>query len=209
MKQEGLCPKQKRRFVPRTTDSGHGRPVAPHRLLGQPPPDAPAKVWVADITYVPTAEGWLYLAAEMDLFSRRIVGWQACDHMESSLVTAALDQAVAAGKGRLRGLIHHSDQGSQYAGRDFTAKLAGLGISPSMSRRGNCYDNAAMESFWATLKAECFDRELPPTRDQARAMIFDYIEGFYNRRRRHSSLGYLSPEQFEARSIKSKPSPAP
>ena len=209
MKEAGLHPKQKRRFVPKTTDSGHGRPVAPHRLLDQPAPDAPGKVWVADITYVPTAEGWLYLAAEMDLFSRRIVGWQACDHMESGLVTAALDHAVAASTGRLRGLIHHSDQGSQYASREFTAKLAGLGISPSMSRRGNCYDNAAMESFWATLKAECFDRELPATRGQARAMIFDYIEGFYNRHRRHGSLGHLSPEQFEARFMDSKPPEAP
>jgi putative transposase len=124
MKEAGLRPNQKRRSLPKTTD----------------------------ITYVPT-EGWLYLAAEMDLFSRRIVGWQACDHMESG--------------GRLRGLIHHSDQGSQFASHGFTGKLAGPGISPSMSRRGNCYDNAAMESFWATLKAECFHRQLPATRGGA------------------------------------------
>lgn len=209
MREAGLRPKQKRRFVPKTTDSGHRRPVSPNLLKDRPAPDAPAKVWVADITYVPTAEGWLYLAAEMDLFSRRIVGWQTSDHMETSLVSAALDHAVAAGTGRPRGLTHHSDRGSQYASGDFTGKLASLGIIPSMSRRGNCYDNAAMESFWATLKAECFDRELPATRSQARAMIFDYIEVFYNRLRRHSSLDYLSPAQFEARFNSSKPAKAP
>lgn len=197
MREQGLRPKQKRRFVPRTTDSRHGRPVAPQKLLGRAATDAPGQVWVSDITYIPTGEGWLYLAAEMDLFSRRIVGWDARGHMERSLVIGALENAVAASSGPLRGLLHHSDQGSQYASHDFGAALGALGIEPSMSRRGNCYDNAAMESFWATLKAECFDREMPTTRRQARSMIFDYIETFYNPRRRHSSLGYLSPVQFE------------
>ena len=197
MREQGLRPKQKRRFVPRTTDSRHGRPVAPQKLLARAAPDAPGQVWVSDITYIATGEGWLYLAAEMDLFSRRIVGWDAREHMERSLVVGALENAVAASTGTLRGLLHHSDQGSQYASHDFGAALAALGIEPSMSRRGNCYDNAAMESFWATLKAECFDREIPATRQQARSMIFDYIETFYNQRRRHSSLGYLSPAQFE------------
>lgn len=159
--------------------------------------DAPGQVWVSDITYIPTAEGWLYLAAEMDLFSRRIVGWETREHMERSLVIGALGNAVAASTGSLRGLLHHSDQGSQYASHDFGTALANLGIEPSMSRRGNCYDNAAMESFWATLKTECFHRELPATRQQARSMIFDYIETFYNTRRRHSSLHFLSPLQFE------------
>lgn len=199
MRLEGLRPKQKRRFVPMTTDSRHGRIPAPHLLLGGRLANAVSQIWVSDITYIPTAEGWLYLAAEMDLFSRRIVGWEARDNMERGLVIAALDKAVAAGSGSLRGLIHHSDQGSQYASHDFTTRLADLGIQPSMSRRGNCYDNAAMESFWSTLKAECFDRDLPSTRSQARSMIFDYIETFYNTRRRHSSLGNISPIQFEAR----------
>jgi transposase InsO family protein len=197
MREQGLRPKQKRRFIPKTTDSRHGRPVAPNLLLDRPAPDAPGQVWLTDITYIPTREGWLYLAAEMDLFSRRIVGWDAREHMERGLVISALENAVAASGGSLRGLIHHSDQGSQYASHDFTAKLTCLGIEASMSRRGNCYDNAAMESFWATLKAECFDREIPATRRQARSMIFDYIETFYNPRRRHCSLGYLSPDQFE------------
>lgn len=197
MREQGLRPKQKRRFIPQTTDSRHGRPVAPPKLLDRPATDGPGQVWVSDITYIPTREGWLYLAAEMDLFSRRIVGWDARDHMERGLVISALENAIAGRHGRLRGLLHHSDQGSQYASRDFTTRLTQLGIDPSMSRRGNCYDNAAMESFWATLKAECFDREMPATRRQARSMIFDYIETFYNPRRRHSSLGYLSPVQFE------------
>lgn len=197
MREQNLRPKQKRRFIPRTTDSRHGRPVAPQKLMQRAAVDAPGQVWVSDITYIPTGEGWLYLAAEMDLFSRRIVGWDAREHMERSLVIAALGNAVAASTGSLRGLLHHSDQGSQYASHDFGATLAVLGIEPSMSRRGNCYDNAAMESFWATLKTECFDREIPATRQQARSMIFDYIESFYNPRRRHSSLDFLSPLQFE------------
>jgi putative transposase len=197
MREQGLRPKQKRRFIPRTTDSRHGRPVAPQKLMERTVIDAPCQVWVSDITYIPTGQGWLYLAAEMDLFSRRIVGWDAREHMDRSLVTGALENAVAASTGSLRGLLHHSDQGSQYASHDFSAALAALGIEPSMSRRGNCYDNAAMESFWATLKAECFDREIPATRQQARSMIFDYIETFYNPRRRHSALDFLSPIEFE------------
>ena len=198
MRQEGLSPKQKRRFVPKTTDSSHGRPVAPNRLKDQPAPAAPWQVMVADITYIPTAEGWLYLAAGMDLHSRSITGWETASHMERSLVIGAFEKAVAAAPGRLAGLIHHSDQGSQYASADFRDLLDGLGIQSSMSRRGNCYDNAAMESFWATLKAECFDGEIPATRAQARSMIFDYIEVFYNKQRRHSSLGYLPPAAYEA-----------
>lgn len=197
MREDGLCPRQKRRFAPLTTDSRHGRPVPPNKLLEQPPPIAAGKVWVSDITYVPTGEGWLYLAAEMDLFSRRIVGWEARGDMERGLVLQALENAVATGTGRPRGLIHHSDQGTQYACHDFATTLARLGIEASMSRRGNCYDNAAMESFWATLKTECFSGEIPATRAQGRSMIFDYIEGFYNTRRRHSSLANLSPANFE------------
>ena len=197
MHQQDLHAKQKRRFVPRTTDSRHGKAVAPPVLLTREAPTEPNQVWVTDITYVPTKEGWLYLAAEMDLFSRRIVGWDAKAHMERGLVIEAFQSAVAASRGSLRGLLHHSDQGSQYVSADFVELLGTLGVERSMSRRGNCYDNAAMESFWATLKTECFHGPIPATRQQARSMIFDYIETFYNPKRRHSSLGNLSPLQFE------------
>lgn len=197
MRQQSLQVLQKRRYVPKTTDSGHGRPVAPPKLLERSAPTAPCQVWVTDITYIPTKEGWLYLAAEMDLFSRKIVGWDAREHMERSLVIGAFQDAVRRSSGRLNGLLHHSDQGSQYVSRDFLALLETLGVERSMSRRGNCYDNAAMESFWATLKTECFAGHIPATRQEAHSMIFDYIETFYNRRRRHSALGYLSPIQFE------------
>jgi putative transposase len=197
MRQNGLRALQKGRFIPRTTHSGHGRPVAPQRLLDAPLPTKPNQVWITDITYIPTAEGWLFLAAEMDLFSRRIVGWAAHDNMATPLVLEALHQAVAQAPGRLAGLIHHSDQGSQYASQDFTTALADLAIEQSMSRRANCYDNATAESFWATLKTECFHNRIPASKAEAKSMIFDYIETFYNPVRRHSSLGFLSPVAFE------------
>jgi len=197
MRQEGLRALQKGRFIPRTTDSAHGRKVAPQRLLKMPPPVRPNQVWVTDITYIPTGEGWLFLAAEIDLFSRRVVGWAAHQNMETALVLEALNQAIAQAPGRLAGLIHHSDQGSQYAGERFTTALADLAIDQSMSRRGNCYDNATIESFWATLKTDCFNNLVPATRTEAKSMIFNYIETFYNPRRRHSALGFLSPVAFE------------
>jgi transposase InsO family protein len=197
MRQERLSPKQKRRFVPKTTDSGHGRPVPPNLLKDQPPPTAPWQVMVADITYIPTAEGWLYLAAEMDLHTRRITGWETADHMERSLVVAALEQAVSKAPGRVSGLIHHSDQGSQYASADFRALLGVLGLRASMSRRGNCYDHATRESFWSTLKLELVYRRDFATHPEARAAIFDYIEAFYNRERLHRTLDFLSPTAFE------------
>ena len=179
MRRQNLRPKQKRRFVPKTTDSRHGGPVTPFKLAERAAPSAPNQVWVTDITYIPTREGWLYLAAEMDLCSRRIVGWEACSHMERSPVISAFQNAVARSRGRLSCLLHHSDRGSQHASADFMAALHSPGAEQSMSRRGNCYDNAAMESFWSTLKTECFDREIPATRQQARSMIFDCIETFY------------------------------
>lgn len=197
MRQQGLRPVQKRRFVPRTTNSSHTRRPAPQLLLHAPAPTAPNQTWVTDITYIPTQEGWLFLAAEIDLFSRRVVGWAAADNMETPLILKALQRATSQAPGRLHGLIHHSDQGSQYASASFTSALQNLGISQSMSRRGNCYDNATAESFWATLKAECFQNHIPQTRSQAKSMIFDYIETFYNPVRRHSSLGFLSPIAFE------------
>jgi putative transposase len=197
MRQQGLRALQKGRFIPRTTDSAHGRKVAPQRLLGAPPPTRPNQVWVTDITYIPTAEGWLFVAAEIDLFSRRVLGWAAHDTMQTALVLEAFHQAVAQTPGRLAGLIHHSDQGSQYASDAFTTALADLAIDQSMSRRGNCYDNATAESFWATLKTDCFNNLMASTRAEAKSMIFDYIETFYNPRRRHSALGFLSPVAFE------------
>jgi len=200
MRRQALRPRQKRAFVPRTTDSSQTRRPAPPRLLDAPKPTASGQIWASDITYIPTREGFLYLAAELDLYSRRIVGWATAQAMETSLVLRALDRAVAAAPSLSSGLLHHSDQGSQYASRDFTAALEQLCFTQSMSRRGNCYDNAAIESFSATLKTECFSEDLPPTRDAAKRMIFDYIETFYNPVRRHSSLGFRSPLQFEIQS---------
>jgi len=197
MRLQGLRALRKGRFVPRTTDSSHGRKVAPQRLLEMAPPTKPNQVWITDITYIPTKEGWVFLAAEIDLFSRNVRGWAADDNMETALVIEALDHAVAKTPGRLAGLIHHSDQGSQYASADFTTALTQLGIDQSMSRRANCYDNATAESFWATLKTECFNNIIPATRAEAKSMIFDYIETFYNPVRRHSALGFLSPVAFE------------
>jgi transposase InsO family protein len=197
MKKDGLEPLRKCRFVPKTTDSSHGRRVSPQLLLNLPAPTKPREVWVTDITYIPTREGWLYLAAEIDLCSRRVVGWAARDTMETELVLEAFHQAVAQTPGRLTGLLHHSDQGSQYASHAFRKALQDLQIEQSMSRRGNCYDNATAESFWATLKTECFNGYIASTRAEARSMIFDYIETFYNPVRRHSALGFLSPIAFE------------
>lgn len=197
MRNQGLKALQKGRFIPRTTDSSHGRKTAPLLLPDMPPLTKPMQVWVTDITYIPTREGWLYLSAEIDLFSRRVVGWAVRDNMETALVLESLHKAVAQASGLPAGLVHHSDQGSQYASHDFTEALAGFGIGQSMSRRGNCYDNATAESFWATLKTECFNNIVPATRAEAGLMIFDYIETFYNPVRRHSALGFLSPVAFE------------
>ena len=184
-------------FVPRTTDSDHHAPVAPNTLDRDF--DAPSRdcKWVTDITYIATDEGWLYLAVVMDLFSRRIVGWSMADHMRSELICDALQMALAHRR-PARGLLHHSDRGVQYASDAYQALLTGHGIECSMSRRGNCYDNAAMESFFGTLKTERVHHEQYTTRAQAEASIFEYIEVFYNRQRLHSTLGYQSPEAFEA-----------
>ena len=197
MRQQGLSPCQKRRFIPRTTDSSHGRHPAPQHFKDNAPPVLLNEVWVTDMTYIPTKEGWLYLAAEMDRCSRRILGWATANHMRTSLVLDALDKAVASRPIPRGNLLHHSDQGSQYASSEFTQKLKTLNITQSMSRTANCYDNATAESFWATLKTECFDSVIPNTRAQAKSMIFDYIETFYNPVRRHSALGFLSPVDFE------------
>ena len=197
MREDHLRPKQKRRrWRPMTTDSNHRQPVAENWLAKVPAPDRPDQVWVADITYVDTGEGWLYLAGLLDACSRRCVGWQTGGSLDAELVTQAWEKACRDRRPE-PGLLHHSDRGVQYASGAMAALLAKSGAAASMSRRGNCYDNAMMESFWATLKTECFTGEKPPTRQAARLMIFDYIEGFYNRTRLHSSLGYQSPLAFE------------
>jgi putative transposase len=195
MRTAGIQVKPKARFVV-TTDSAHGMPVAPNLLEQDFTATAPDRRWVTDITYVPTEEGWLYVAAIIDLFSRRAVGWAMQERMDRSLVLAALDMAV--GQRRPRpGLLHHSDRGSQYACEDYRSALTGHGMIASMSRRACCYDNAAMESFWHTLKVELIHRRQFQTRAEARQAIFEYIEVFYNRLRRHSSIGYVSPVEFE------------
>jgi putative transposase len=187
----------KKRFVPRTTDSAHAHRPAPNRLDRCFEANRPNRKWVADITYVATEEGWLYVAAVMDLYSRRIVGWSMADHMKARLVSDALSMALAR-RSPEPGLLHHSDRGVQYACDDYQELMARHGIACSMSGRGNCYDNAAMESFWATLKTELVHPAHYATRQQAKASIFEYIEVFYNRIRLHSSIGYVSPEWFEA-----------
>jgi putative transposase len=179
-----------------TTDSNHDRPVADNLLDRQFDAASPNESWVADITYIPTHEGWLYLAVVEDLYSRRVVGWSMADHMESRLVVDALEMAV---QRRLpeEGLLAHSDRGSQYASAHYQRLLGKHGIACSMSRRGDCWDNAPMESFFASLKKELVHDADFATRAEARAAIFEYIEVFYNVQRRHSSLGYVSPAEYE------------
>lgn len=196
MDQTGLQPLQKRRFGPQTTQSRHALSIAPNRLkeLAQVP-QRPNEVWAADITYLPTLEeGWLYLAAEMDLCSKRIAGWKLEDSLAAPLVVETFRRAVSSWSAPA---LHHSDRGVQYAAQDFRQILKSYDVTPSMSRKANCYDNAAMESFFATLKTECFQNRIPKNRAQAQAMLFDYIETFYNPKRLHSSLGYRSPLEFE------------
>jgi transposase InsO family protein len=196
MKLKGLCGRQKRRYRVQTTDSHHDHPIAPNRLADAPKATAPNQLWVADITYIPTRTGWLYLAAILDLYSRKIVGWAMSEAIDTALVLQALAMAVRHRQPPAK-LLFHSDRGVQYAAGDFRAALAQARLVPSMSRRGNCYDNATMESFWSTLKLELIYRRDFAAQLQTRAAIFDYIEVFYNRQRLHSSLDFLSPAQFE------------
>lgn len=187
---------QRRRWVPRTTDSRHDHPVAPNRLAEVPAPRQPDQIWVTDITHVPTDEGWLYVAGVMDRWSRRVVGLAMAGHLRTELVSAALQQARTQRR-PTRGCLHHSDRGCQYASTEYRRLLAAHGLEASMSRAGNCYDNAAMESFWSTLKGELVQRRTFATRAAARAALFEYVEVFYNRQRLHSALGYKSPVDFE------------
>ena len=196
MRQEGLCGRQKGRYRVQTTDSNHDHPIAPNRLAEAPKPAAPNQIWVTDITYIQTREGWLYLAGVLDLHSRKMVGWAMGGHIDTALVLGALNMALLHRKPPA-GLLCHSDRGVQYASGDYRQALAEAGLTASMSRKGNCYDNAAMESFWSTLKMELVYRRDFATRDQARTEIFDFIEVFYNCRRSHSAINFLSPVDFE------------
>lgn len=196
MRRAGLRSKTKRRFRVKTTDSKHDHPIAPDRLNQDFQASAPNQVWVSDITYIPTDEGWLYLASTMDLFSRRIVGWSMASTLHSKVVVDALRMAIDQ-RAPAVGLIHHSDRGVQYASAEFRAVLDAHGLVASMSRQGNCYDNAVKESFFHTLKTELVNHERYRTRNEARASVFEYIEAFYNRQRIHSTLGYRSPADFE------------
>lgn len=198
MRQQGLQGKCKWRRRVCTTDSKHTLPVARNVLSQEFTAEQPNAKWVADITYIPTAEGWLYLAGILDIFSRKVVGWAMGDTMTTELVARALIAAVQTRRPQ-PGLLHHSDRGSQYASHDYQAQLRAAQIQVSMSRTGNCYDNALMESFWATLKVELTDDKTYASHTAAKQDIFQYIEGFYNQRRRHSALGYLSPTEFERR----------
>jgi transposase InsO family protein len=196
MSQQGICVRPKRRFKP-TTDSNHSLPIAENvlgRNFSAPEPD---KAWVADITYIPTCQGWLYLAVIIDLFSRRVVGWSMAEHMRVDLVLAALQAALGHRIPAPSGLVFHSDRGSQYASGDYRGALQAAGISCSMSRRGNCWDNAVAESFFGTLKTEFVHAQSFATREIAKTAIVEWIEVFYNRQRIHSTLNYLSPVQFE------------
>jgi len=202
MRALGLRARQKRAFKPRTTDSNHPHPIAPN-LLAQTTAKAPNEVWVSDITYISTRQGWVYLAGVMDLWSRKIVGWACADHLKSSLVKTALKQAVAARRPR-PGLLSHSDQGVQYASDEYRQLLRKIKSTASMSGAGCCYDNAAMESFWSTLKTEWLHDKDFATLQEAQRAIFDYIETFYNPRRLHSALGYQSPVDFELEPLNEK-----
>jgi transposase InsO family protein len=197
MRQAGIAAKAKRKFR-QTTDSDHSMPVADNVLDRDFEPGEPNESWCADITYIPTREGWLYLAVVEDLFSRMVVGWSMAETMTSRLAVDALEMALAR-RPDLKGssLVAHSDRGSQYASEHYQRRLRDERITCSMSRRGDCWDNAPMESFFASLKKELVHHEDYAAREEAKASIFEYIEAFYNRVRRHSSLGYVAPAEYE------------
>jgi putative transposase len=198
MRENGIVARQKRRFV-HTTDSRHAHPIAPNMLDRHFDPKAANEVWAGDVTYIATGEGWLYLAVLLDLFSRRVVGWATSAVNDRELALEALRRALRSRR-PAPGLVHHTDRGSPYASDEYRQALVDRGISASMSRTGDCYDNAVAESFFATLKAEHVDYEDFATRAVGTASIGDYVESFYNTARRHSHLGYVSPIEFELRS---------
>jgi putative transposase len=203
MRENGIQARRRRRFR-KTTDSKHDLPVAPNLLERNFRTEKPDQAWVADISYVWTEEGWLYLAVVLDLFSRRVIGWSMADHLRTELPLAALTMALGQRKPE-PGMIHHSDRGCQYASHAYRGALATAEITCSMSRKGDCWDNAVAESFFATFRAELSDHCLWLTRAQARTAIHDFIERFYNRQRRHSYLGYVSPVEFETLAEKTVP----
>jgi putative transposase len=197
MRAAGLCARERRRFRS-TTDSGHGMAIKGNLLARRFAVPAPNSGWVTDITYLWTLEGWLYLAVILDLYSRRVVGWAISERLERGVALDALQMALS-DRQPPQGLLHHSDRGSQYASHEYQQLLAAHGVMSSMSRKGNCWDNAVAESFFATLKLELVYQSHWRTRTQARSEVFEYIELFYNRQRRHSALGYLCPNEFELR----------
>lgn len=199
----GLRAKMKRKFKA-TTDSNHDLPVAPNLLNQDFRPECPDQVWCSDITYLRTAEGWLYLAVVVDLYSRRVIGWSMRDNMRKGLVLDALNMALLA-RDPAPDAIHHSDRGSQYCSRAYRARLEASGLKASMSRRGNCYDNSVVESFFHTLKTEHIYFQTFLTKEEARQSVFEFIEVFYNRQRLHSTLGYVSPVGYEQRAQFSLP----
>lgn len=202
MRELGLKGKKRHARKPRTTDSRHGKPVPENLLAQRPAPNGPNQQWVTDITLLKTGEGWLYLAVILDLWSRRVVGWACAATMHVSLVLAALFRALEQRRPPA-GLLHHSDRGSQYVDHDYVGTLADHAIERSMSRPGNCYDNAFAESFFSSFKTESgIEEAMPATRREAELVTFDYIETFYNTTRRHSSLGYVSPAAFEQQKTK-------
>lgn len=196
MRQKGICGRCRARRRPQTTDSAHDAPIAPNLCKDRTPASRINEVWATDITYIPTDEGWLYLAGMIDVYSRKIVGWSVSATLATQLCLDALTMALQQRRPG-KGLIHHSDRGVQYASREYRDALEAAGLVPSMSRRANCYDNALAESFWSTLKTECLHRAHFHTRAEAALAVFDFIECFYNRHRRHSSIGYRSPIAFE------------
>jgi len=205
MQEKGISAQRKRRKA-RTTNSNHTSPVAPNLLERDFTAHAPNKKWVADITFIATYEGWLYLAGVLDTYSRKLIGWAMGKHHNAELVKEALRMALI---GRQPGadLVYHSDRGSEYASTSFQEMLHQYDIQISMSRKGDCYDNAMMESFWGTLKEEGIGQYSFQSRKEAKTALFDYIEVFYNRKRRHSSLGYLSPVDFEKHGEQREDSP--
>ena len=196
MKDRGLCGRKKGRYRVQTTDSNHDNPIAPNRLAVAPQPTGPHQIWVGDITYIQTQQGWLYLAAILDLYSRKIVGWAMGPSIDTALVLSALTMALHHRQPSGH-LLFHSDQGVQYSAGLFREALDKANLTPSMSRRGNCYDNATMESFWSTLKLELVYRQNFSSHSHAQTEIFNYIETFYNPKRIHSALNHLSPADFE------------
>jgi len=192
-----ICASRKRKKAHKT-ESHHNTPFAPNLLEQDFTADAPNTKWMTDMTFIETQEGWLYLAGVIDAYSRKIVGWAMGQNHDAELVKRALQMALIQRQPG-SGLVHHSDRGSEYASKSYQKMLQEHGIQVSMSKKGDCYDNAPIESFWGTLKEECLGRHTYHTRKEAKTAVFDYIETFYNRKRKHSSLGYLSPETYEKR----------